>query len=221
MTSILPGNLGVVAAASAGYSAFDPTKVFGTTVTLSNNNRTIAATNFNYEGTLGNRRDSSGQRYFEMRLDSLTSNLYLGVGVADPSWVPGMLGETAGHSAGLARSSTSNNWTMMSGGSPASPGFATPATVGDVIGVAVNFNINPSGTQAVTGVYFRLNSLWLNYYLGGNPQPGYPTTGPDFGVWAANTSAVIGVNVGFVQFTLNVGNTAFAYAPPAGYSAWG
>jgi hypothetical protein len=199
----------------AGFSAWDPTTVYHTTppAAFSNNNRTIttpAAQAYSCS-VRGTKSHNTGKFYFEVTFATADGNQ--AAGVVNPSWI------ASGSGLGLDANSAvvvgyGSTYAVMNANSPL---FQSSAvwTNGDVIGTAVDFT-----TGSNTRVYFRVNTLWLTAN-----STTFNAATPDFS-WGAITTLFtscsgFSVSGNTSVNTLNVGNAAFANAPPAGFVAWG
>ena len=223
MINILPGGLGIDAAASTVFSAFNPASLGGAgTATLSNNNRTFTG---NIPGNqistiVGTKKGTQGSNahwYFEVTNNVLSSSgLQQNIGIT--GWVTGgapqpgvssnsiaaTMEGTPGPGPPFTWSSFNNNVIQFS--------WTGTAAAGDVIGVAAFF-----ATTGQSSVWLRLNGVWLN---AGAPSTTFNASTPDL-VISGVAQLYPGVSVELGQVTLNVGNAAFQNPPPSGYVAWG
>jgi hypothetical protein len=209
MTCILPGGLGLTGGV-AGFSAFLPSTVNVTTppAVFSNSNRTMAGS-VNGNGCRGGLSHNTGKYYFEVTVsapDSTTS-----VGVVNSSWSPSPVPGIGFDANGVALVNGTpylvyynNSSTYLTAAAPAA---------GDVIGVAVDFV-----TGSASRVYFRLNTLWVAQ---GSNVAAFNAALPDFTWGGITTLFPAGSASNASNITINVGNAAFAHAPPAGFLAWG
>jgi hypothetical protein len=217
MTCILPGGLGQLARAPPGFSAFDPAHT-NANATLSNSNLTVAANNSAAIGqTRGTKSLNSGKKYFEVTVNALGSvSSVAGVGFCNATWDTSTANTTY-----LGHDSAGNSWAINAiptafysffygnaqSGSGNSGVSSVPA-VNDTIMVAVDLTAG--------NMYFGVNNTWNN-------NSG-PAGTPDFTFPGATTlypAATVDLYTTAAQFTLNVGKTAFKYALPSGYTAWG
>ena len=243
MTSILPGNLGVIAAAGAAPpSAFANN---GTTATsswnlagqITNGNRTITGANFSTRNTslgLGTKTQNGGKHYFEYvinRLATTGSLIWAGVGfqisttsgsstpsgatdVVNPGQEPSSVAVSVGF---LANSGVTNDFEVWNGGGQLQA-VATAPVVGQVMGVALD---QSGGVRPYAIANFAVNNVWIGGSVGG----GAFVVGT--GSLALTTPIYIICTVGFGSTatngdvaTLNNGSQC-TYAPPSGYTYWG
>jgi hypothetical protein len=203
-----------------GFSALNPAKKAPSLI-LSNNNRTVTeATDGIYGTVAGTRARTTGdgnKYYFEARLDNFasgTASSITGIGICTSA-------DTAvgTDTSGIGNTATSWGLTSVSGSYVVRnnatnlrfPGGAM--TNGDIMQVAVDCAVGTGGA-----VYFGFNGFWPG---GGGFNPGLsdaslpPTTVILLMAGAIRVSGVTD------QITINIGNAAFAFTPPAGFVAWG
>ena len=242
MTSILPGNLGVIA--SAGKAAASAFASNGTTATsswnlaganISNSNRTIANGTYpNYTGFGLGAKATTGypQLYFEIVINRLTnysggSSIFAGIGIQIPttnsSSPPSSAAVVAfpgydSQSAGLTTNTQSKSFDIYTAGSVQGSYSATPA-VGQVIMVAVD---NSSNLSPYCYLYFGLNGAWVL----GDPSTNTAAIGI-IGVGGGSSIRLM-CTVGYGasastgdQITLNTSAAQCTYTPPSGFTYWG
>ena len=217
-TATFSGAGGMIAAANVPLvaSAWDPAN--SGNITFSNSNRTITPSSFGVGSVRGTKSNNSGKQYFEVTMTTLdtgstTSN---GAGLCDinySAWTSVIGGDTAGRSVGILNNQAIDFIVMYQNANLVIEGALIPAS-GQVIGVAVDFTVAGSAK-----IYFSVNGTWSN--AGANSTT---LTTPDY-TWS--TSSVLYpmasvTHAGITsQFVLNVGNAAFAYTLPSGFTAWG
>jgi hypothetical protein len=197
----------LAANAVVSTSTFDSTNM-APGLALSNGNLTVTGTSAsNYGSVRGTRSQSSGKRYFEVTFNTQpTSGLGGSAGVVNSSFVlagnyPGVDANSwgVGDNGGGAGNSTIYNGT---GGY----NFSSPAS-GDVAMVAVD--------QTAGNIYLGMNGTWAGGSFGSQVY----TFGLGMQLWPA-VFALQQLGTNSVA-TINTGGSAFAYAPPSGYTAWG
>lgn len=215
MSFVLPGGLGQIFA--GGLSAWSTTNNSGS-LTFSNSNRSVIGqitTTNTGSGTAALPTGVAGsKKYFEVKSSAaVTSSFMTGVGIANQSWAPPVGGNYVGsdnNSVGpvvcMPGAIPPLAWNVLYLAASQGAFGATPAA-GDVIGVAVDLTTSGQGN-----VYFSLNGTWLN-----NAGTGTP----DYSLLSSTTIVPIYSDDNGTTLTLNVGNAAFAHAPPSGYTKWG
>lgn len=193
------------AAATAPASTWNSLDKFNTTLTNFDKQAKGTANSFNsVRGTLA--ATGSVKSYLEFYIDAASGTSgfpMLGIATSGQSLSSGAspgddnsLGSTY-YAGGTIRAGTgANNQSVSSWGTP-----------GDVIGMAVD--------RANHIVYFRVNGTWQN---SANPTAGtgganYVTTSDVF-PWFQSSNNL-------PQVSINTGGSAFTYAAPSGFSAWG
>ena len=171
------------------------------TVTLSNGNLTATSADTVTLGTVrANKSANSGKFYFEAKLTANPNGANWAAGIGTAS-----MGLANLPGADAYGSSMFSAGTVWSDGAPHGSGFPTSNTVGDVLGVAVDF--------AAGNLWLAVNGTWI---VSGNPATG---ANPSFtgvsGTFFPAVSVFNGTTV----------NTAFApafwkYACPAGFNPW-
>lgn len=150
---------------------------------------------------------TGSKRYCEITVGTGTGNkndTYFGLHRSDVS-----------HSSSAGAILNQGDGTAFTGGSSGCTyvSSATAYNTGDVLMLAVD---TTSGTASSRKAWFGKNGTWFN----GDPAAG---TGGSWHSLAAGVDwrpYVYKGNSGSWGFTLNVGNTAFAYSPPSGFSAF-
>jgi hypothetical protein len=211
MTCILPGSLGLTGGAAV-FSAWLPSTVNGTVppAVFSNSNRTMAGSQ-NGNVCRGNLSHNTGKFYFEVTVSAVDG--YTSIGVVNPSWIAVSSGPIIGYDAnGVSLVNNGTNFAVVYNNTYPYLTSAPPAA-GDVLGVAVDFV-----TGSATRVYFRQNTLWCAQ---GTNVATFNAALPDFTWGAITTLFPAGSASNVSNITINVGNAAFAHAPPAGFVAWG
>ena len=224
MINILPGGLGLDAAVVAPLSTWDTSNLYGT-FTFSNSNRTAVGTPSGGPGAYvnalkGTASHATGKFYFEVSIDVVSNHsptydpYSTSIGVVNGSWGSNtIIGGSSGLDVGLKVDSSSTFWSIYQDAIVSPVKFGTGIAAGQIIGVAID---SSSGN---VNVWFRLNANWLN---GGTPSTSFNPSGPDVSsVWPTSALTFPAASEGNGQFTLNVGNAAFANAPPSGFVAWG
>jgi hypothetical protein len=218
MTCILPGNLAVMDAAGPSFSTWDPGHT-NARATLSNNNLTVAGNNSTSNGqTRGTKSLNSGKKYFEATVNALgSSSSSAGVGFCNATWDTSTAnttylgGDGAGNSWAFNAVPTAFYNNFHAGVQSPNGGTSIIPAVNDTIMVAVDLTTG--------SMYFGVNNTWSN-----NSGPGAGTpdwTFPGSGATTLYPASTVDLFTTAAQFTLNVGKTAFKYALPSGYTAWG
>jgi hypothetical protein len=203
---------------SASFSALDPVNS-DTGISLSNSNRTAAWTgSTGYAIARGTKVLSTGKKYFEITITSLSnaSSYIIGGGIVRSNWVPGTF-EAVGSSAGgdnWGVAASAGDYQLASNDANGNTGFAsallgiTPAT-NDTIMIAMDL-----GTG---NIFVGVNNNWVRGLTpaGGTGAFTTPTTGSFYP--AVSVDNFTATN----RVTINVGNAAFKYTLPSGYTAWG
>ena len=203
--------------ASSVWSASDAA---ANAMTLTNGGLTVmypGATNWvSVRGTISK---NSGQVYVEFAYSAAGVNPgYAAVGVAAATFDIADLVGLSNYSAGFQLANNNNQSTGFTMG--VYPNLAV-ATVGDVIGMAVDFTAQK--------IWFSLNNNWATLLAKPAPELNDPasgaspnftfvlaTTGPLFPTWSSH-----GTNsTGGGTWTLQPTAASQKYAPPAGFSAW-
>lgn len=179
------------------YSTWNPADKTSA-ITLSNANRTLTTTSTASQGVRGTLAHSSGKWYFEVTQVALGSSNRIGIADSTHAYTTGLGADSL--SAGYASSGAIDYATSGSA-------VAATYTAGAVISVAVDVSNKL--------IYFALNGIWQNSAVPASSEGGlgYVTAAAVYPAWA---DIAAGVN----SATINVGATAFAYTPPAGFSAW-
>lgn len=220
MTSILPGNLGVIAAAGVGPSTWDPANTTAY-VSLTNSNKSAIASTTNptnFGMTRGIKSHNSGKFYFEITITTIgTVNDTNWWGAIDASMTVAASTSSAAYGPGVVPSPISIGITIypgsyfaayVNGNSIGSGTIGSVPAVGDAIMVAIDF----------TGkVFIGAQNVWNN---------GTGVTGTADQTFPSGTTAYPSVALGKYQAnpyfsgTLNSAGP-FKYALPSGFSPWG
>jgi hypothetical protein len=202
LQTTLVGAGGVNANPFVQSSTWDPVNT--TNATLTNGNKTATAT-ANFAGALGTKSRNSGQLYFEVTLNVL-STTSPNAGLSTTGYSVG--GDLGAGTAAFGVMIKSGQYAEMLLGTNYGGGPTAPRA-GDVLGFAVDLTNQ--------NVWVHLNGTWF-HSTGG-------TGSADFqAVYSAGTSlwptCTLDVTGGTGQCTINTGPT-FAYTPPSGFLAWG
>jgi hypothetical protein len=216
MTFILPGGIGQFQAAVIPFSAWDPAHAYAGS-TFSNNNRTLISSS-GMKDCRGILSHNSGKFYFEVTFATPDPNTAINasVGLVVPSWVPSgtYMGDLGSLSLGLLPLYNLNWYTYFNQALEYQNIGVAPVN-NDVGAVAVDFVTTPGSAQ----IYFRAGLYWSSQ---GTSTTTFNASLPDH-IWAGSPTLFPGASAtpGGGGVTLNVGNTAFVRAPPAGFVAWG
>lgn len=183
-------------AASVVYSAWN-TSDAGSGFSFSNANRTWSNSTQN-RLVRSSTSKSSGKWYFEVTAINVGANMSIGIATSAAA-LGNYLG---GDQYGYGYTATTGIQHNGPGG-----GSASGYTTNDVISIAVDLVGNC--------FYLAKNGTWQN---SGNPGAGTGCYTITAGTYFAASSTWN--NAGTSQATLNVGNAAFSYSIPSGYSAW-
>lgn len=201
--TMLPGIVGVLGSKPPLAGTWDPAHLFGNT--LSNGNRTVLTAS-SANPCVGLRYNSSGKRYFEIRMDAYSgTQTTAGIYPSLPS--SGQWPGTGSGAFGIIEATGTGNDQAYYNGSFFSniPDAFSWRTNGSIIAFAIDLTAGK--------LWFAVNNTWL---ASGNP--------------AAGTSPIISVlsgpfTPGFTgatntQVTLRCITADFTYTPPTGFSAW-
>ena len=202
---------------STSFSALDPVNS-DTGIALSNANRTAAYTSSaGYAIARGTKVLSAGKKYFEITMTALsTGGTYVvGGGLVRANWTNGGGGfdavgsSSGGDNYGLA--ATGGAWNYASNDVNGSTGFVSAG-----IGVAQNDTVMVAVDLATGKIYMGVNNAWI-----GSLTPAGGT-----GLFVAATGSfypavTISNYTATDRVTINLGNAAFKYTLPSGYTAWG
>lgn len=164
---------------------------------LSNGNLTLTGTNGYGTAAATGPGWTSGKLYLEITATTATDLVVVGMGEA-----------AAFHRLPGNGDNPSNGYWSLGDTPPAYASF----TSGDVIGMAVNMDSGAFGSTP--RIFWRKNATWLadpavdnGINIAGSPALGTPL----WPLFFVNPSMAL---------TVNFGGSAFAHAPPTGYSAW-
>ncbi len=194
-------------------SAFDPTKT-GPNVVLSNNNTTLTGTTNGQSGasrsTLGR---NSGKFYFEIKLVALPNSFaaFVSGGVVTSSFPITNANVYIGGDGGFNSFGIVGNggsWYAYAGGTQ---GFLVASVaLGDVVMCAIDCTAG--------NIFLGVNGLWAGGVDPSNTTGLYQVAGGTTLYPAAETDFE---GSGANALTLNTGSSAFAYAIPSSFIAWG
>ncbi len=198
------------------YCTWNPLAREANRFTFANGNLNVSgnAQNYGISGTLF--VGGSGKYYFELNCNSNVTYPVLGVVSAkavatdmqDGSIASGLeyggpvYGFVPGSGPNIVTQTTTNTWSGVSQSTPAA---------GDIYGVAIDFDNG--------AIYFAKNGTWLS---SGNPASGSSKTGAAFtSIEAGDYTPLIHDwgSADTINFDLNAGQRAFAYAAPSGYKS--
>lgn len=183
--------------------------------TLSGGNLTATIASFSQSGLWATNGKSTGKWYFEITGNSISGSAFsFNAGIVNSSWIFGAGGvgnETSGNSAGIYPNSTTLMYVKASGT------VAIPAligTAGTVFGFAIDFDAKLMWLTDDNGAHWNgVTSGQVPGVSGGvdisilNPGPYFP--------------AVAGYNNSPAEsYTLNAGNSVFAFTVPTGFTGW-
>lgn len=186
-------------------TTYDPLKK-AAGVTLTNGNMTAERTGgANWQNVQSVTGKSTGKYYWEWRLDALNGENNNEPGISDSTFdlntYPGETPISIGWQSSNGRRYL--NW----GGGFSNPVYGSPwYTIGDVVGMAVDFDANIG--------WYSLNGAWQ---VSGNPAAGTNGFGLPGGVtWYING----GLYSSPMQHTLRTSVSEFSYTMPSGFSIW-
>lgn len=204
------------------YSALDPANQINILFTKSNRDASCGNSSPPQGDVRGTKSQSSGKLYFECTINTLSNGTGMGAGVCTSAFTFNT-GQLIGQdqlaaSWGVAYLVGNAYYQDEHAGAATGPntlGVGTTPVAGDVIGVAVDFSQG--------AVYCHVNGTYLaSFYNGGGS---FNSSYIDFSVGIGTTLyplvQVDGVPGTFSSITINVGNAAFKYALPSGFTAWG
>jgi hypothetical protein len=213
----------------SSFSAFDPANSDVADLTLSNNNRTVTAKSLSYYANArGTKSQSSGKKYFEVKVTQTDINTgggtTLAVGLVNSTFSMTLnnvsigAGDATNNStaACLFSNTSASAYILYNSAAFVASITASGAAVNDVIGIAASFG------AGIVSIAVAVNGMWANNGLASSTLTAFDMTN-----WAPASGMPLYPAVSVTQFVsqgqlvLNVGNAAFAYTMPAGYTAWG
>lgn len=200
------GRRRVGGAAAGAAVTFDPAKT-STNWTLSNGNLTATSNNASPGAgkcTLATQSRSTGAYYFEVRVDTQSTNIFytpaVGIALSSINIESYLLGATGSASYGL-----SSTGRKRFNGTDAA--YGNTISAGDIVMLALNLTTGK--------IWWGENGTWF-----ASGDPGADTNPAYTGVASSAWFPAVCYNSGNMVVTARFKSADFTYSPPSGFLAW-